>query len=540
LGNWKRIIVLFLVLVCVLGALTGCGDKTKSDSDRVLRIGTTAVNDTFNATTSGGAYGRLNFNAFTQAPFLIADEKGKVLPFFMRSWKFSDDNMSMTFKIPKGVMFHDDEPVTAEDVKYSIDFCVKKGTLLTDKVASCDIIDDETLVLTFSEPSGYSFLVGLANEFAFVWPKHIWENVEDHKTYTGEDSAIGCGPYKLVNVDTDAQISYYEAVDDYFYGDVTVKKVSLHSYSNHDALLMAMKNNEIDAMYDYSKPLPATMANSIIGVENLNPGMSVNKGHNQLTFGFNKAPTNDVSFRKATVYALDWKLIATVTAGEYGNIPGWGVVAPSNVGYDSSIPKLVQDKEKAKSILDEAGYLDVNGDGFREFPDGSPMDVLISPQFSDAKKPLFLRYAEIIANDLKAVGVKTHLDEESVSNQKYSFSFIKSGECELFIGYTTSGIAEFETAYLYMIKGFTDMGWPTCDDPELVALYSKLMSAMSREEYIDTLKVIQNKNVDNVLGLALCWDTVFFPYRTDNFEGWIDYPGYGVINNSTWFNVKPK
>jgi peptide/nickel transport system substrate-binding protein len=539
LGNWKRIIVLFLVLVCVLGALTGCGDKTKSDPDRVLRIGTTVANDTFNATTAGGAMGRLNYNAFTNAPFLITNEKGEVLPFFMRSWKSSADNKSMTFKIAKGVLWHDGKPVTAEDVKFTFDFLAKQGSIYTKKVVSCDIVDDETLTLTFTEPSGYAFLARMAN-YVHVLPKHIWEKVEDNKTYTGEDSAVGCGPYKFVNVDKDAQISYYEAVNDYFYGDVTVKKVSIHSFSNHDALLMAMKNNEIDAMFDYSNPLPATLAGSIIGVKNLDSGMSPNQGHNQLTFGFNKAPTNDVSFRKATAYALDWKLLSTVTAGEYGNIPGWGVVAPSNVGYDSSIPKLAQDKEKAKAILDKAGYLDKNGDGFREFPDGRQMDVLISPQFSAAKKPLFLRYAEIIANDLKAVGVKTHLDEQIISSQEYSSKFIKSGECELFIGYTTSGKAAYDTAYFYLIKGFSPGGWPTCEDPEFYAHYSKLMNAMSRQEYLDSIKAIQKKNADEVLGLALCWDTVFFPYRTDNFKGWINYPSWGVINNSTWFNVKAK
>ena len=151
MGNWKRIIVLFLVLVCVLGALTGCGDKTKSDPDRVLRIGTTVANDTFNATTAGGAMGRLNYNAFTNAPFLITNEKGEVLPFFMRSWKSSADNKSMTFKIAKGVLWHDGKPVTAEDVKFTFDFLAKQGSIYTKKVVSCDIVDDETLTLTLTE-----------------------------------------------------------------------------------------------------------------------------------------------------------------------------------------------------------------------------------------------------------------------------------------------------------------------------------------------------------------------------------------------------
>ena len=122
-----------------------------------------------------------------------------------------------------------------------------------------------------------------------MYPKHIWEGIEDPSGYTGEDAVIGCGPYRFVSLDEDAQTSYYEAVSDTYLGrEVTVKKVSLRSFDSNDALVMALRNGEIDAMYSYASPIPATMASSITGVEHVDPGMSDNTGSYMIMFGFRK------------------------------------------------------------------------------------------------------------------------------------------------------------------------------------------------------------------------------------------------------------
>ena len=44
---------------------------------------------------------------------------------------------------------------------------------------------------------------------------------------------------------------------------------------------------------------------------------------------------------------------------------------------------------------------------------------------------------------------------------------------------------------------------------------------------------------EQVVGLALCWDKAYFPYRTDHYEGWTNFPGWGVINYKTWFSTRP-
>lgn len=132
-----------------------------------------------------------------------------------------------------------------------------------------------------------------------------------------------------------------EAVSDTYMGqELTVRKLTVRTYDSHDALVMALRSGEVDAMYDYSNSLNATMVDSITGVEGLDPGMSDNPGNYQLVFGFNEQPTDDLIFRKAVRAALDYELLRVTIGGEDGQIPHAGIVAPPNKGFDGSLPEL--------------------------------------------------------------------------------------------------------------------------------------------------------------------------------------------------------
>ena len=80
--------------------------------------------------------------------------------------------------------------------------------------------------------------------------------------------------------------------------------------------------------------------------------------------------------------------------------------------------------------------------------------------------------------------------------------------------------------------------WGTGQMPEFVEAYEAKLASGSYEEYDAAMKELQRIAAEQVVGLALCWDKAYFPYRTDKFEGWINYPGWGVINSETWFNLR--
>ena len=89
--------------------------------------------------------------------------------------------------------------------------------------------------------------------------------------------------------------------------------------------------------------------------------------------------------------------------------------------------------EEAKKILDDAGYLDVNADGFREFPDGSEMKILVVPQYSKDMN-LRNRIAEVIVDNLASVGVNDYVDQSIIVNSEVWESNIKEGNYDIAIG----------------------------------------------------------------------------------------------------------
>ena len=105
-------------------------------------------------------------------------------------------------------------------------------------------VDDTTVDFQVADGAAY-FTLGNSAVFVRMYPKHIWEGIEDPSGYTGEDAVIGCGPYKLVQVDEEAQTMHYEAVGETYMGRaLTVRSVTVRSYDSQDALVMALRTGK--------------------------------------------------------------------------------------------------------------------------------------------------------------------------------------------------------------------------------------------------------------------------------------------------------
>ena len=506
-----------------------------------LKIGITKDITPRSLTSESGSFGRMNYNGFCAGTWMVRDENNEIQPNLMTSWDILEDGnlIRAKFATDQGITWHDGEPFTIDDIIFTVDFMnnvLSSGYL--SKIESVDKVDDTTVDFHVKEGAAY-FTIGNSAVFVRTYPKHIWENIEDPKNYAGDDATIGCGPYKLVSVDEEARTMHYEAVENWPMGKLAVHKVSVKSYDSQDAMIMALCNGEIDAINDYSNPISATMLPSIEGVADVDPGEGLNMGLFQILYGFKKKPTDDLAFRKAVRSALNYELLAYTIGGDGGQIPGEGIISPAGTAYDETLPLNRQDQEQAKAILDEAGYKDADGDGYREFPDGSKMDVLVTPQYNKTKAALYERIAEIIMQNLDEIGVKTTLDEESVRNSDHETEVRKNGAYEIYINYATQGVSFYKTPFLYM---FDDplSAWGTCTLEDFDTAYRNMLNAQGPEEYAQYVKELQKIASEGVVGSALAWDTAYYPYRTDKYEGWVNFPGWGVINYKTWYNLTTK
>ncbi|MFA5564311.1 MAG: ABC transporter substrate-binding protein [Acidimicrobiia bacterium] len=529
------------------GDATTAADNSHSAGGQVenLVIGTIAENNTFSAVKQTDIFGRMNYNAFTLANFVYRDENNELQPYFFRSFEISEDGTKIDFTVPVDAIWHDGEPVTSDDILFTFDFMrdtLKVGSL--QNLAEVNQLGDDAYEMVFSEPDAYYWINSSVSNNACLFAKHIWENIEDPSTYTGEDAAIGAGPFKLVRKDQSAQTSYYEAVHENDYaGPITVESVTLQTYSGEDTLMMAMMNGEVDAMFNYANPIDSTIIETVRD-ENIDLGESTYSGHYQMTYGMERAPGNDKAFREAVRGALNYDLLGITINGEYGIAPGAGIIPPQNKGHLEGLPTLSQDLDAANQILDDAGYLDVDGDGWREFPDGTKMEVLVTPQFSAASQNLLNRIGDVVMSSLEKISVKTVLDEESLANSEIWEANISDGKYDLAIGYTTSGVASYTTAFRYFLadarEGESTWIWGTFHNDEYRDTFFAMQSAASEAVYLENLERLQQMAADEIFAQALTWETAFFPYRTDKYTGWTNYPSWGVINTRTWHELTTK
>jgi len=507
----------------------------------VLRIGTTYQASSYSAVNTNSAYGRMIYNSFSQLNFWSFDENGEISSdgCFFREWEVSEDNTQLTLHFDTSNLYwHDGEAVTVDDVVFTMNYYKTQNHPWFLRITNVEVLNDSSIKLTFNDNYAFSFVNSTTLSYVIL-AEHIWAGVETPASYSEENASVGCGPYKLVSVDADAQVSFYEAVENYPLGEIMIDKVELHSYDNQSSLIMAMLNNEIDVMYGYSASLDTTLLNLIEGSSDIDRGESQNSATYQIMFGFNKNPTNDINFRQAVRYALDYDLFNQSLTGGYGEIANMGGVSPACLGYDGLLDKNSRDLEKAKNLLDDAGYLDVNGDGIRELPDGTPMDVSIALQ---SGSDLYKRIAEIIQINLAEIGIKVTVDEQTISNSDYAVKLRMEGTYEIYIGMTTVGIAQWTgiASYLADVTITSGQHFGTYANEDYLEAYNGMLYSSNYDEYVHHFKTIQAMNASDCPGIALAIMKTFYPYRTDRITGWTNYPAWGVINPKTWYAAATK
>ena len=513
----------------------------------LLRIGVTYPNEIFSLWSQRSAYGQTNYHSFSQLNLWRVDAQLGLTGdgCFFDSWDVSEDNLELIlhFSSLGRLMWHDGQPVTMDDVLYTFEHYKMHNVAAFQRIDSIEEVSDTSIRLTFNEPTAFGFMHSTTLT-TYLVPKHIWEAIEEPRTYSGEDAVIGCGPFRFVSVDRDAQISYYEAMPDYPIGNITIDRVELKSYDDQTAIIMAMINNEVDVMYTYSAPLDHSMLDVIAGNSDIEPGGTLDPSTYQLIFGFGKYPSNDYNFRKGLSYAFNYELISQVISGEHGQVATTGAASPSQKGYDPSFPLNARDLDKANEYLDLGGFIDIDNDGYRELPDGSQMDIKVFRHYYPPDLVFtYGRIVEVMETNLAEVGIRISLDEQAWSdNQEYILSTMRNNEYELMLITTPLSMVTWGsiTNYVADLSELSGRTFGSYQDPEYLDAYKRILFSTNYDDYEAAYRDVQRMNAEDVT--AIVWDitTSFYPHRTDKLTGWINYPGVGVVHGDTWYNTVMK
>lgn len=485
----------------------------------------------------------LNFFVGTHTPLVIYKPDLHIAPGLAEKWEISPDGKTVTFTIRDDAKWSDGKPLTVEDVKFSCEYWKdvlwKKygvygttGGFLNSYLDRVEIQDKKTVKIIFKEPVAVRFLNASAPALTII-PKHVWNKVEEPLKYDGPDAMVGCGPFVFERFDPETQTVFLKANENYFFGKPSIPKIQWRYFPTTDALVMAMQKGEIDAQTYHTNSLSGIYVDALkeagLLVEEV-PGLAV---YPILYFGFRQYPVNLREFREAISLAINYPLLVKMLCGAYGEVPGKGLTPPGAPGYKPGLTKHTYNPEEARRILDAAGFVDRDGDGFRETPDGKKLRI---PVTAPAEVTERVRAAEVITLNLREIGLDAYM--EVLENTAYRAKAYQTKDYYLRIGGTSAHLVA-----AYSPGGYVDFvdapgNYGTCKDPELLEIVNNIEHAKTIEQRNEAVERLQEYIARELPAIPLVWRTEVVPH-SNKWTGWVAMNGFNVCNFWTWYNLRP-
>ncbi|MDT8310951.1 MAG: peptide-binding protein [Methylophaga sp.] len=322
-------------------------------------------------------------------------------------WQISDDGLTITFTLKRGINFSDGEPLTAKDVVFTFDFIMNeviaapRARAYLSRIASVTALDEFTVEFVFSEP--YFNSLQLAGSLE-IMPAHFYSRyLENPQTFNESRGLLmGSGPYRLADpenwtpdlgaVELQRNPRYWGPVNPPF------DRILWRIIENDSARLTTFRNGDIDVYNALPREFEDLLEDETITERSQHfEYMSPTAGYSFIAWnqsrGGEKTRFADQRVREAMSLLTDVDRVLKEIFLGYGQPAASPFMAGSDQ-HDPAITPMPHDVSKAKALLDEAGFADRNGDGILESADGTPFEFELT-FFQDSddtrRMVLFLR-----------------------------------------------------------------------------------------------------------------------------------------------------
>lgn len=507
-----------------------------------LTVGTTAAIET-------AVFGEYNFDMLASGvsglPLVYQDTKGEYHP--LLATYATEDAATWTYTIQDGMTWSDGEPVTAEDILFTLQYDQANGSAnfeaqtgedgkVTDaKYTGYSLSDDKmSISLTLASPN----VRELSNMTSFrIMPKHVYE---DKDTVTEAEGRITCGPYVLESFNKEAGTITF-AVNEYYPQKPNVEKIVYQLFGNEDTMYLALQQGDIDMVWAYSTGVAGTYQDVLSTDTNVSL-VNVAAANAPAVLAFNNAKGlfSDENLRQAVSYALNYEEFKTYFGSAYAEIPNRGFVPSTTVGYTDT-EKLTTDTAKADEYMKAAGYTEKNADGFYVNADGAAAAFTLTV---NAAKETHVGYAEMIKTQLEAFGIQVNLDavDKDAYNAKTSNKFSENNitmEAAIY-GYTAAGMGMGNgLGSIYVDGNHAVQGGCQVFDEAFSSILDELKAAKTIEEYYTGAAKLQDYYAAHMPLIALYWDNMMLAYSSKLDNVTVDAV-FGLNNVNNWFSITKK
>ena len=513
---------LILLATQYVAATTATTYMVMQEQPVIFRVGWTYDIDTLNPITfetdgAGFIIYRIYDGLFGAKPDMT------FAPRLVESWEVSDDRMTWTFHIRKDAKWHDGEPLTAEDVAFTFNLWSEVWAYSAMHFEETEATDDYTVVVHTDIPLSVDLMLYYLHT-TVILPKHIWENV-DPELFENYPNTVGNGPFKVVEW-VEGQYITLEKFDDYYGEKPKVDRIIFKYFDSAEGMVRALKNHEID----FALNVPAHAVEDLKGIEGIKISVLPSMTRRDLGIscyeeGLGHPALRDKWVRLAMAYAIDRQAIVDMIYLGYA-IPGDSVISPAfGDWYNPNLKGIEFNLEKAAQILEEHGYIDTDGDGIREDPEGNPLRFRLFMVWSEHP-----RIAEMLKSWFNQIGidiVPEMMDEDTLSARiyaDYDEDDIPDFDFDLFLwGWTGEPDPDM---FLYcettdsIEEWWSEVGWSNETYDEL---YEEQLVAASKDERKQIIWKMQEILYWENPYIFLCYLKIIDAYWSD-WTGFVETP----------------
>lgn len=445
------------------------------------------------------------------------------------SYEYSDDLLTLTFTLREGLTWSDGMPLTANDVAFTFDLMAEYPALdaraVWPKLESVTAVDDRTVEIRMKEVDA-----GLIYQLVQVYtvPEHIWAEVGDPVTYSN-NTTVGSGP--LTEIERFTPQEYIQCANPNYWDaeSLHVDCVRLPQLANNDQVLTAAANGELDWFGSFLPDIERTY----VGTDPDNHGYWFPAG-SPVFFSLNMETSepgldeafNDVAFRRAFSMAMDRQAMVDIagygypTVNDYPSGLGRAYHSWNNPEVEAEYGQYTQfDIEGARALLDEAGYSDVDGDGFIDSPSGEPIafSIIVPNGWTD-----WVNTVQLAVEGLNELGINASM--QTPESPAWTDQLI-AGDYQAAINSVTTGV----TPHYFMDQslhsrhiGQSRFQSSRYTNPELDAALDAFNGTTDEAEQTEIMNEIQMLIAADMPLINVFNNPLWYEYNTARFTGFFN------------------
>ena len=417
---------------------------------------------------------------------VVLNQQSEFVPGLAESWEQIDDS-TWEFKLREGVTFHDGTPLTAEAVKFSIDRIKdpdNPGRSASNLAPITEVVavDDLTVHVITDGPYG-----PLLNIMSLIYATGVVSPaaVEEHGADFGRNP-VGTGPFRFVEWRSNDVITI-ERNDDYWGDKALLDQAHYRVIPEESARMLALETGEIDmVMFPAPSQLELFRDNDDFEIAEV-------EGVRVFFFGFNveRPIVSDARVRQAINHAVNREEIVANLLEGAGTVPT-SYISPAVFGYKDVSASWAYDLDRANSLLEEAGWVDEDGDGIRE-KDGQRLELRhLAPRGRYLKDA---EIAEAFQAAMLEIGVQINLE---ILEWATLFEQVRQPniDADLFtLGWSTAtGDADYSLWPLFGTDFFPPNGWNShqYSNPEFDELAARAQASTDPDERLELYGQMQD------------------------------------------------